>query len=107
MIGHKVTLNYTADGFIPDPATIRVRKGHTISFHLGTGPAKGKVRITFEDPQFFSKEQFHTGDREIHVTQDLAGPTSYRCELLVNGVVQPNPSKAGGAIEPDTGRASS
>jgi hypothetical protein len=100
-----VTLNYGPDGFIPSPHTLKVLKNDTFTFQLGQGPKNGTLRITFKDPQFFSKPGFESGDDMIQVI-DAVRATTYTCELLVDGEVRPNPDVNGGGIEPDTGRAS-
>jgi len=102
MADHTVQLNYTSDGFTPTPNPIKVTPGQTITFRLRTGPASGKIRITFLDPQFFSAAQFHDGDGDIHVIAKPT-PTTYHCELLVDGqVVAQSSPHAGGDIVPDS-----
>ena len=101
MADHTVQLNYANNSFTPTPNPIKVRPGQTISFQLGAGPANGKLRITFRDPQFFSAAQFQHGDGDIRVTAKPA-PTTYHCELLVDGlVVAQSREHAGGDIVPD------
>ena len=102
MADHTVQLNYTSDGFKPTPNPLKVKPGQTITFRLRTGPANGKILITFNDPQFFSAAQFHEGDGDIHVTANPT-PTTYECELLVDGqVVAQSGWHAGGGIVPDS-----
>jgi hypothetical protein len=117
MADHNVKLNYVATGnpppndanFIPDHNPILVRPGQTINFQLGIGPPNGKIRLTFAHPQCFSTTNaafhstglFHDGDGDVRVT-NLPHPTTYHCELLVDGVVQAQSAeKAGGDVLPD------
>ena len=113
MADHNVTLNYIATGsgvqFVPDRNPITVRPGQTIGFQLGIGPADGKIRITFADPHFFSAAnphfqstgRFNDGDGEVRVVA-VPNHTTYRCELLINGVVRAQSAEnAGGDIIPD------
>jgi hypothetical protein len=118
MADHNVKLNYVPNGhpppndadFAPDLNPIPVRRGQTISFELGQGPAGGKIRITFPDKHFFATPnphfattgQFHQGDGDVHVALALPGSTHYHCELFVNGVLLAS-SHEGGEIVPDTG----
>lgn len=100
MANHTVQLNYASLGFTPNPNPIQVQVGDTISFRLGNGPANGKIRITFKHPEFFSAAQFLDGDSDIHVTKNLT-PTTYHCELLLDGqVVAQSKKGAGGDIVP-------
>src|SRR5947208_2579480 len=102
---HPVILNYAANAVAnagdvgdvhPDPDPVKVRDGHTISFKMGTGPPEGKVRVSFTDPQFFSVAHFNEGDANVRVTA-LPTPTTYLCELLVNGeVVASSKGRTGG-----------
>ena len=102
MSDHTVTLNYANNGFTASPSKIAVKPGHTIHFKLGTGPANGKVRVTFKDPQFFSAARFNSGDPDIRVTGNPT-PTTYHCELLVNGeTVAQSSENAGGDVVPET-----
>ena len=103
MADRNVTLNYGEQGVVPDQDPIRVRKGHSISFKLGKGaPPKAKVRITFQDASSFSKPHFDEGDPDIKVVESLAKPTTYECDLVVDGKVQPRPKGTrGGGVLPD------
>lgn len=118
MADHNVKLNYMATGnpppnetqFMPDLNSILVHPGQTISFQLGSGPANGKIRITFADPHFFSTVdpafhstgRFNDGDGDVRVVTALPHRTAYHCELLVDGLVQAESAVgAGGEILPD------
>jgi hypothetical protein len=102
MADHIVQVNYTDSGtFTPTPNPVRVQAGQTITFKLVDGPPNGKLRITFHDPRFFSAAQFHDGGGNIHVTAEPT-PTTYHCELLVDGkVVAQSHEHTGGDIVPD------
>ena len=105
-MAHKVTLNYDGKNLTPYPPTIQVVKGETICFELGDGPPNAKVHITFDDPQFFSAAEYQQGEEEVRVEADLTKPTTYRCALLVDGVVAHEvEGAAGGGIEPGGGFA--
>jgi hypothetical protein len=102
MPDHTVRLNYANNNFTPSPNPIVVRPGHTIHFELGTGPADGTVRVTFHNPEFFSSPRFLSGDNAIRVTGN-PHPTTYHCELLVNGqVVAQSNENAGGDVVPES-----
>jgi len=102
MPDHTVLLNYNGATFTPAPNPIRVKAGQTIHFRLGEGPAGGQIRITFNNPAFFSAPAFHTGDPDIRVAAAPAA-TTYHCELLLNGqLVAQSSEGAGGDIVPDS-----
>ena len=111
MADHDVKLNYQATektaphraAFTPGVNPIRVRKGQTILFHLGTGPSTGKIQVTFSHPEFFSAHQFKSGDSAVHVVKQIPQGTrvTYRCELIVDGkVAAESPTNAGGEVVP-------
>jgi hypothetical protein len=117
MADHNVTLNYTASSnpqsgaeFAPDQNPIRVHAGETIGFRLGTGPPDAKLRLTFADPAlfstadpaFYSTGRFNDGDGNVTVVAPPVSRTTYRCELLVDGVVTASSREdAGGEVVPD------
>lgn len=102
MADHEVTLNYGPHGVVPSLDPIKVRKGHTISFRLGKAHSwKAKIRVTFKDGRHFSRPWFEEGDPDIEVIADLAMETSYECDLVVDGKVQPKPAGgSGGGMKP-------
>ena len=117
MPDHNVTLNYTPGNpqnsavFAPVPNPIRVHAGQTIAFQLGIGPPNAKIRLTFADPALFSTSdpsfhssgRFNDGDGDVTVLASPADRTTYRCELLVGGVVHAASSEnAGGDVLPDS-----
>ena len=110
MAHQEITLNYipglkpTDEGDVkPERNPIVAGKGDTIVFKKGTGPADGKVRVTFKEPSRFSTGTFNDGDQPVTV-QNMTSPTTYHCELLVNGKpVASSKENAGGDIVPPTG----
>src|SRR2546425_198288 len=106
MAHHEITLNYVPGPnpgdeaqFRPDQNPIAPRQGDTISFTLGAGPANGRIRVTFAAPNRFSAPRFNHGDAPVTVAHSIASPTTYHCELLVNGnVVASSHENAGGDI---------
>lgn len=105
---HVVTLNYTPDPsdpkkgtFVADPRRLVAKKGHSISFKLGKGPANGKVRVMFKpsDQARFSAPVFNDGDPQVSVIGDAALTTTYHCELLVDGKVVAESQEFGGEVE--------
>ena len=108
MTPHEITLNYVPGPnpndepeFLPDPNPIAPKRGDTIRFKLGIGPSGGKIRVTFAAPGRFSAGTFHHDDPPVRVEQSITSPTTYHCELLVDGVVKAS-SKEGGDIVPPT-----
>jgi len=99
-VHHVVTLNYGSP-FSANPQRIQVKPGDTISFRLGTGPANGRVKVTFKasDQARFSTRVFNGGDPDVRVNANVV-PTTYHCELLVNGTVVAESQEVGGEIEP-------
>jgi hypothetical protein len=117
MPDHNVKLNYVPTGkpapndfeFVPEKNPIKVKTGQTIAF---TGPADGKIRLTFDDPHLFAnggkdfpgKGVFHDGDGVIEVVAVPQNKTSYLCELLdAQGNVKAKSHTTGGDIVPDKG----
>ncbi len=102
-VHHVVTLHYGSP-FSADPPKIQVKPGDTISFRLGQGPANGKIRVNFKtsDHARFSARVFNGGDPNVRVTASVV-PTTYHCELLVNGAVVAESQEIGGEIEPVSG----
>lgn len=98
---HNVCLNYEPGApATPDPKTVLAEKGDTISFHLGTGPQGGKVRVRFDKPQLFSVAVYNHGDPDV-VILDLPAHTTYQCEVLLNGkVVAHGSGQSGGGVGP-------
>jgi hypothetical protein len=94
-----VTLHYTPQGLTVDPPVAQASKGQSISFQLGERPVGGDatVRITFQEPEFFSAGQFHSGDPAIVLVADLPHRSAYGCELLVDGVVKQSSGGSDGA----------
>lgn len=94
-----VTLNYTPQGLKVDPPVAQVSKGQSVSFQLGAKPASGNaaIRITFQEPEFFSAGQYQSGDADIVLVSDLPHRSAYGCELLVDGVVVQSSGQSDGA----------
>lgn len=98
-----VTLNYTADGFKPDPDPVLVREGDTISFALGVAPPNSKFKIKM-DPDLFSVGEVH--DKHTRVEVLRAASTTYHCQLLDQHdrvLDESTEKRPGGGIEPDRG----
>ena len=102
-----VTLNYVDGNFTAEPSEITVRKGHTISFRLGKSPENSTIKIKIRNPQAFSKAEFHTGDADIEVIEDLSERTIYDCEVIIEGARALPKNEAGGGIGPATKQKSS
>ena len=108
MAHHEITLNYVPGPnpsdeaqFLPDQNPIAPRQGDTIGFTLGAGPANGRIRVTFSAADRFSAPRFNHGDAPVRVEHAITTPTTYHCELLVNGVVKASSKEnAGGDIVP-------
>jgi hypothetical protein len=101
-----VTLHYTPEGLKVDPPIAQAAKGQSISFQLGERPAGGvaTIRITFQEPEFFSAKQFQSGDADILVIDDLPHRSAYGCELLLDGVVWTGSGASDGAhVDPSRG----
>lgn len=97
---HPVTLNYTADGLMPEPALIFVRDGQTIAFQLGTAPPDSSFRVTFSDARHLSSPVYEQGDPPIVVQGQLTARVTFDCELIPDPEDRPGRG-AGGAIEDD------
>jgi len=75
MADHNVTVNYGPGGFQPDLDPIRVKQGQTIAFKLGQARAERKLRLTFQDRQFFATSHpqfaqtgvFDQGDGDVRI----------------------------------------
>ncbi|HEV2447127.1 MAG TPA: hypothetical protein VGS58_14445 [Candidatus Sulfopaludibacter sp.] len=87
MADHLVKLHYTANPdpagkplFKPDPATIFINKGDTISFQKGDGSLPGTIHIKFDNPEIFSVPETD-GSSDVVVTGTPIN-TSYQCRLL-------------------------
>jgi hypothetical protein len=93
-----VVLNYGPNGFSPDPEPVPLSRNDKLSFKLGVGPKNGGIKVTFQDGHCFSRTVFENEDPrgDITVVEDLTGPVKYKCELLVDGKVQPLPADVPG-----------
>ena len=103
---HTVILNYSTNGFKPNPDPLRVRQGDTISFQLGVAPPNSKLKIKMRDPDFFSAGVVDNSQTRIEVLR--AASTKYHCQLLDGQGKQLADSQentpggsAGGGIEPE------
>lgn len=103
MADHNVMLRYGPNG-LEHPEPIRIRLQQTISFKLSASPIKGgSVRITMEHPALFSRGQFLEGENDLEVV-GIPFPTTYKCELLMNGkVISTTDGSKGGEMVPDAG----
>jgi hypothetical protein len=97
-----VSLAYRKDGLTVEPPTVKVKKNGSLTFRLDDGPPNGSVRITFQDPTFFSAAAWNTGDPPVVVVRTIPNRTMYECDLVVGGQVQPRlDGQPGGGVEED------
>ncbi|HEY2012612.1 MAG TPA: hypothetical protein VGH38_03875 [Bryobacteraceae bacterium] len=110
MPDHVVKLHYTKNPdpngkplFKPEPQTIFVKTGHTISFQKADESVPGSIRITFQSPEIFSAPETD-GSMDVKVTGTPI-TTTYHCELIgLDGtsVAHSNEKTGGGGdIKPD------
>ena len=97
-----VSLAYRKDGLTVDPSVVKVRKNDGLTFQLHDGPPNGSVQITFQEPDFFSAPAWKTGDPPVRLVRSIPARTTYDCDLLVGGRMQPRmPGQPGGGVEED------
>jgi hypothetical protein len=100
---HVVTLNWDDEkGLMPDPEPILLSPNDTIFFRAGVLPpgftGAGAVRVAFEPQTCLSRGTFHENDGmgDIEVQSALPHALHYDCELLLDGIPQPQPDKTSG-----------
>jgi hypothetical protein len=98
MAHHKVQLEYINGVVHPNPEPLVVDSGDTVSFVL-TSPPNGQFKIKFDKPVLFSASEFKHGDGPVTI-YEMPGPTTYACELLIDGVAFETTGSQGGSMKP-------
>ena len=82
------------------PKVARVNQGDEVQFTRKGIP--GRMKITFHEPRFFSKDSLDDRDDSVTVTVKLSARTTYLCELFDNAGnrVGSADGASGGAFEP-------